>query len=338
MRWRLAMSCGRPRVEHFVILIGISCAAIIFLSFFIYERHADVSIAVEQRRRNLQNDIEDYVLTYHQRKAAAQMEMLEKAKIEKKKEYNVRLKEEEPNNFNQTEQLLRIPEPKHEPIPDDDVFQRMEKEENAGHSRKMVDRDNHQKQFVNNSLLNRRRAVMVALGNVRIGALNDTALNTSLPRRKKVGRRRKVQVNAERLLGELQGGEAHVKVYTANPDEKEQFECLKLNIKPLTMVCLHNLDVDVHVSQHIHDVGIWEPYIVRMYQNLLFTEPDLGVYDIGSHIGQYTLLAAVMGHKVVAVDPYVPNLVRIRRAMKLNNLTSDQVIIFVNFLFISNEP
>jgi len=66
--------------------------------------------------------------------------------------------------------------------------------------------------------------------------------------------------------------------------------------------------------------GLWEPHIVRLYQNLLFQNPDLGVIDIGAHIGQYSLLAASMRRPVVAVEPYPPSLRRLQTAIKINNV------------------
>lgn len=73
---------------------------------------------------------------------------------------------------------------------------------------------------------------------------------------------------------------------------------MTLDIKPSVIVCLHPVDVDTHVSRHLRAEGIWEPHIITQFQNLLWGDPDLGVIDIGAHIGIYSLIAATMGHKV----------------------------------------
>ena len=85
-------------------------------------------------------------------------------------------------------------------------------------------------------------------------------------------------------------------------------------------VCLHPDPEDVHVSRQLREDGLWEPHIVRLFQNLLFQNPDLGVVDIGAHIGQYSLLAATMGRRVVAVEPHRPSLLRLHKAIKINNV------------------
>jgi len=109
-------------------------------------------------------------------------------------------------------------------------------------------------------------------------------------------------------------------VYNTTPEVDESFHCIRLMIKPPTRVCLYSDADDIHVSRHIRKDGLWEPHIVRLFQNLLFQNPDLGVIDIGAHIGQYSLLAASMRRQVVAVEPYPPSLRRLHRAIKINKV------------------
>jgi len=109
-------------------------------------------------------------------------------------------------------------------------------------------------------------------------------------------------------------------VYNVTPEVDEYFRCMRLLIKPPTTVCLYPDADDVHVSRHLREDGLWEPHIVRLFQNLLFQNPHLGVIDIGAHIGQYSLLAASMGRQVVAVEPYPPSLRRMHKAIKINKV------------------
>ena len=107
---------------------------------------------------------------------------------------------------------------------------------------------------------------------------------------------------------------------TADVGGDQSFDCKRLLIKPMTTVCLYADADDVHVSRHVREDGLWEPHIVRLFQNLLFQNPELGVIDIGAHVGQYSLLAASMRRPVVAVEPYPPSLRRLHRAISINNV------------------
>jgi len=173
----------------------------------------------------------------------------------------------------------------------------------------------------------------VPLRQVRVG-LGDDRLNSSgsVSRRQKVRLKpvddvtRKPEVDrlaepsdASRLPIHV-GSQRWCSVYNTTPEVDESFDCIRLLIKPSTTVCLHPDDDDVHVSRHLRQDGLWEPHIVRLFQNLLFQNPHLGVIDIGAHIGQYSLLAATMGRRVVAVEPHVASLRRLHKAVKINNV------------------
>jgi len=130
--------------------------------------------------------------------------------------------------------------------------------------------------------------------------------------------------NTRLLLGNddrsLVGSRRWCSVYNTTPNVDESFDCIRLLVKPPTMVCLYSDSEDVHVSRHIRQDGLWEPHIVRLFQNLLFQNPELGVIDIGAHIGQYSLLAASMGRRVIAVEPNPPSLRRLHKAIKINKV------------------
>ncbi len=48
--------------------------------------------------------------------------------------------------------------------------------------------------------------------------------------------------------------------------------------------------------------------------------PEWLVFDLGAQIGQYTLFAAKMGSKVVTVEPFYENIIRIHKASTLEKL------------------
>ena len=101
----------------------------------------------------------------------------------------------------------------------------------------------------------------------------------------------------------LRGGPAQCTLYDLRKDlfvanDRDDDDCMLLNIRPDVTVCPHPNSVDTHVSRHLRAEGIWEPHIVIEFQNILWGNPDIGVIDIGAHIGIYSLIAASMGHKV----------------------------------------
>jgi hypothetical protein len=111
-------------------------------------------------------------------------------------------------------------------------------------------------------------------------------------------------------------------VYNTTPEvigNEFEFDCIRLRIKPPTTICLYADDDDIHVSRHLREDGLWEPHEVRLFQNLLFQNPDLDVIDIGSQIGQYSLLAASMGRRVVAVEPLPSSIRRLHKAIKIGH-------------------
>ena len=157
------------------------------------------------------------------------------------------------------------------------------------------------------------------LQRVRLKLLSDVTPSRALRRQ---GRRSN---NSRPTFGDgrndsLVASQRWCSVYNTTPEVDESFSCIRLLMKPPTTVCLYPDAQDVHVSRHLRDDGLWEPHIVRLFQNLLFQNPDLGVIDIGSHIGQYSLIAASMGRRVVAVEPYPPSLRRLHKAIKINDV------------------
>ena len=62
--------------------------------------------------------------------------------------------------------------------------------------------------------------------------------------------------------------------------------------------------------------GLWEPFVTRVYQQALTFHHDAVVVDVGANIGYYTLLAAAMGHSVIAVEPQHENLRRLAEAAR----------------------
>jgi len=128
------------------------------------------------------------------------------------------------------------------------------------------------------------------------------------------------------LLGKLQGGPGHCRVYNTRDDVPELVDfaagvdCVDLSTTPSVVVCPYPDTDDRHLSQPLRTHGVWEPHIVRLFQAALLADKQFGVYDIGANVGQYALLAAAMGRRVVAVEMHRPNIYRIHKAIKLGRL------------------
>lgn len=157
------------------------------------------------------------------------------------------------------------------------------------------------------------------LQKVRLKLLNNLTSNERVLR--------PTQRSNARLVHGRNESQRWCSVYNTTPEVGESFDCIRMLIKPPTTVCLYPDPVDSHVSRHLRKDGLWEPHIIRLFQNLLYQNPDLGVVDIGAHIGQYSLLAAVMGRHVVAVEPHRPNLRRLHKAIHINDVQKQIVVV-----------
>lgn len=63
---------------------------------------------------------------------------------------------------------------------------------------------------------------------------------------------------------------------------------------------------DDELSRSVTAQGVWEPWETALVTDILATDPDASndsiVLDLGSHVGWYSTIAAVMGFDVLAVD------------------------------------
>ena len=108
------------------------------------------------------------------------------------------------------------------------------------------------------------------------------------------------------------GVSADVKVYNLTGHINDVFECVTLRTKPAVPICIYNqLDL---LSREYKRNGIWERHLLLMMQAYLRNEPGIGLIDVGANVGYYSLIAAKMGNKVLAVEPVTSNVRRIHKA------------------------
>ena len=112
-------------------------------------------------------------------------------------------------------------------------------------------------------------------------------------------------------------------VYNLTKPAPWKFDCVKLSTWPVTKICLYKSKQDVFVSKSIKETGMWEPHIVTRFKDILYNNPGIGVIDVGTNLGIYSLLAARMGHKVLGIEPNIETIKRFHQAVYLNNASEN---------------
>ena len=91
---------------------------------------------------------------------------------------------------------------------------------------------------------------------------------------------------------------------------------------------IHPLRDDLFVSVSLNHTGTWDEEGLGLVFDQLKSDPDIGLIDVGAHLGTFTLTAALMGHKVVAVDPLVENVIRLCQSAQTNGLVDYVTVVF----------
>ena len=107
----------------------------------------------------------------------------------------------------------------------------------------------------------------------------------------------------------------------------ERIKCVNTRTDPVFPVCLYDRWKDVFISRDLETTGLWEPHVVSDIQEVLKKDKNLGFIDAGANIGFYSLLAAKMGHPVVAIEPYMENIKRFDKAVEVAGLQNDIVLL-----------
>ena len=119
----------------------------------------------------------------------------------------------------------------------------------------------------------------------------------------------------------------HCNVYNVSRPLTSGYECVTTRSDPQVTVCLYEEHRDMFISHDIKHTGLWEPQVLREFQEVLRQHPDLGVIDMGANIGYYTLIAAKMGHRVIAVEPLLDSIYKLHRALFIEGLQSKVTVV-----------
>ena len=107
----------------------------------------------------------------------------------------------------------------------------------------------------------------------------------------------------------------------------DNIQCIDTQTHPGFRICVYDPNRDIYISGGLWASGVWEPIQTEVIQTALRTYPEAVLLDIGANIGYYTLLAATMGHRVVAVEPAMGNLQRLKKGLQINQQTARVVVV-----------
>ncbi|XP_067679229.1 uncharacterized protein [Haliotis asinina] len=129
------------------------------------------------------------------------------------------------------------------------------------------------------------------------------------------------------------------KVYVYNPHRLvPRSSCVPFKtMKNGTRLCVYSKRRDQFISSHIRDTGSWEPDLLAAMATALASIPNMHVVDIGCNVGMYTVYAALMGRKVVAVDPISSSLFLLHSSLTYAGVR-DNVQLLLNAVSDHVEP
>lgn len=117
-------------------------------------------------------------------------------------------------------------------------------------------------------------------------------------------------------------------------DGQDTASCLRTRTDPTFISCIYDIHQDVFISNSLHTSRLWEPNMTKLLHKILNKNSIMTVIDVGANIGYFSLLAASLGHHVVAIEPVQQNLQKFAKAIHLNKF-QDKILVLRNV--ISNE-
>ena len=110
--------------------------------------------------------------------------------------------------------------------------------------------------------------------------------------------------------------------------ETSDIKCVPAKVKNLTFpICLHESSHDIYISKAFEQKRYFEEWWVSLVLGWLEEDGRNGFIDIGANIGTYTLAAAHLGCKVVAVEPLPRHRLRLHKSLHLGNVSSRVTIL-----------
>ncbi|XP_059151015.1 uncharacterized protein LOC131937531 [Physella acuta] len=107
-------------------------------------------------------------------------------------------------------------------------------------------------------------------------------------------------------------------------------DCVVLPHQPRknVTICIYKIKDDVWVSGNLKVEKLWEETLVLEMDQALKSNPDLMLVDLGANLGEYTLWAAALGHRALAVEMVLENVRMLQTSLMLSGLS--QLVTIVN--------
>lgn len=83
-------------------------------------------------------------------------------------------------------------------------------------------------------------------------------------------------------------------------------------------ICIYDLARDEVVSKSLKMYETWESDQLHDFETILNRDKELGLLDLGANLGVFTLTAAAMGRKVLAVDACHSTVSRLKKSIYIN--------------------
>ena len=114
------------------------------------------------------------------------------------------------------------------------------------------------------------------------------------------------------------------------------YECVPLHATPSTPICLYPSERDVYVSKLARENSSWHQEEFVKMQNWLSGDPDMGLIDLGTNLGIFSLFVAAMGRNVLSVEPNMENVRHFHKSVNQGKL-EDRITLLANAIGSENE-
>ena len=124
----------------------------------------------------------------------------------------------------------------------------------------------------------------------------------------------------------VEGRKCRILDYNRLPSDN--FTCVTLKVETAPFICVYDRpEKDVYVSAAILKGELFEAGNVRLLESELKKDPELGFIDIGSNVGQFSVVAAAMGRKVLSVEALQAHVRMLARAAVRNGFQDRMKIV-----------
>ncbi|KAL3868875.1 hypothetical protein ACJMK2_041631 [Sinanodonta woodiana] len=110
--------------------------------------------------------------------------------------------------------------------------------------------------------------------------------------------------------------------YTSGVDQSAGDCTIFQTISGVLNICVYPEDQDRAMSTTLQRRHTWEFEVLRDVQLALLKNNTYNLIDIGSSLGMYSLAAASLNRKVIAVEPFIAHVRRFQKSVMLNKFQS----------------